>query len=516
MKTKLPVLTFLAILSCFLIISISLAGTTRRISVNELGEEGNGESWYPSKVATNGKIAFVSLASNLAAGDTNQGWDTFVYDITTGIITRASLANDGTEPNGNESLFPAISGNGNTISFQSDANNLVENDNNQLTDIFVRNLGTPLGPLSRANLTYLGAESNGQVNESWLNGDGTLVIFDSYDDTLVESDTNGRLDIFLRDLVNNTTTLVSVAQDGTQGNGPSFWPNITPDGNFAVFSSRSTNLIPGGTNGREQIFVKNLVTNEIELVSKHQGVMGNKNSVEPSISEDGRYIAFLSWADNLTDDIDGNAQADIFVHDRVTGLCERVNVHTGGSEANGFSDMWKGSISGDGRFVVFSSRASNLVDDDTNGFDDVFLHDRLNHTTERVSVASDGTQANGTSDLLAFISSDGRYVSFESDANNLDQNIPDNNGAWDIFVHDRYDNDGDGYAHYDECDDSDIAVNPGVVEICKDNIDNNCDGLIDDDSCVKRFEVCDDGIDNDNDNKIDCNDNDCKRDPLCL
>ena len=152
----------------------------------------------------------------------------------------------------------------------------------------------------------------------------------------------------------------------------------------------------------------------------------------PTISSDGRYVTFVSDADNLVNN-DSNERRDAFIHDRQTGTTKRVSVRTGDLQSDG--DSFSPSISGDGRYVAFKSKASNLVDNDTNGKPDIFVHDRQTGLTERVNVdSSDGQTTGGNSDWPD-ISGDGRYVAFRSAASNLVDN--DTNGQPDIFVHDR-------------------------------------------------------------------------------
>ena len=161
------------------------------------------------------------------------------------------------------------------------------------------------------------------------------------------------------------------------------------------------------------------------------GVEGNNGSWVPSISGDGRFVAFESYASNLVPG-DTNLTVDVFVHDRQTGQTTRVSVDSAGVEGNGWS--WPSSISGDGRFVAFESGASNLVPGDTNLTGDVFVHDRQTGQTTRVSVDSAGVEGNSVSQTHS-ISGDGRFVAFESAAYNL---VPgDTNGRYDVFVHDR-------------------------------------------------------------------------------
>src|SRR5262245_2345389 len=175
---------------------------------------------------------------------------------------------------------------------------------------------------------------------------------------------------------------------------------------------------------------------ELDSVSS-TGVQGNQDSELPSVSADGRFVAFVSLSDNLVPG-DTNGAADVFVRDRLTGTTERVSVSSTGAQANGNSGLLNGmggpSISADGRYVAFDSEAANLVKGDTNGAIDVFVHDRLTGTTERVSVASDETQANGDSTHPS-ISADGNRVAYGSFASNLVQ--PDTNFAQDVFVRDR-------------------------------------------------------------------------------
>ena len=188
---------------------------------------------------------------------------------------------------------------------------------------------------------------------------------------------------------------VSVADDGTQGNDVSSVLSISADGRYVAFTSNASNLVPGDTNGFGDIFVYDRQTDTIERVSvASDGTQGNDRSVAPSISADGRYVAFVSYASNLVPG-DTNGASDIFVYDRQTDTIERVSLAADGTEGDRASDS--PSISADGRYVAFVSYASNLVSGDTNGETDVFVYDRQTDTIERVSVASDGTQANGYS-----------------------------------------------------------------------------------------------------------------------
>jgi Tol biopolymer transport system component len=184
---------------------------------------------------------------------------------------------------------------------------------------------------------------------------------------------------------------------------------VSADGRYVAFHSEATNLVAGDTNGSEDVFVRDRVTGTTERVSiATGGAEGNGHSSAESISADGRFVAFESQASNLVSG-DTNGQADIFVRDRQTGTTERVSRATSGAQGNSLSGG--PAISADGRFVAFLSFSTNLVPGDTNGHYDIFVRDRLNGTTERVSVATGGTQADGDSYSPA-ISADGRYVAF--------------------------------------------------------------------------------------------------------
>src|SRR5207249_2543647 len=225
---------------------------------------------------------------------------------------------------------------------------------------------------------------------------------------------------------------VSVASDGTQGNAASAGAALSADGRFVAFHSTATNLVAGDTNGKTDVFVHDRQTGITERVSvASDGTQGNNASSYPALSADGRLVAFQSDATNLVAG-DTNGATDVFVHDRQTGTTERVSVSSGGTEGNGFSAA--PALSADGRFVAFHNTATNLVAGDTNGKTDVFVHDRQTGTTERVSVASDGTQGNGPSSGAA-LSADGGLVAFHGTATNLVAG--DTSGTYDVFVHDR-------------------------------------------------------------------------------
>ena len=401
-----------------------------RVSIASDGTEGNGDS-LGSTISADGRYAgFYSAANNLVPDDTNGVLDVFVHDRQTGQTSRVSVASDGTQGNG-DSRAPVISADGRYMTFYSLASNLALTDTNGTLDVFVHDLQT--GETSHVSVASDGSGGNNQSYYPTISADGRYVAFHSLADNLVPGDTNSTWDIFLHDLQTGQTSRVSVASDGTQGNGESRMPTVSADGRYLVFQSLADNLVAGDTNVTWDIFVHDRLTGETSRVSiASDGTQGNNWSRWSSISADGLYVTFYSSADNLVAG-DTNGIWDGFVHDRLTGETSLISVASDGTQANGES-FAEPAISGDGRFVAFNSSASNLVPGDTNGVNDIFLHDRQTEETSLMSAAVDGTGANLTS-WYPFISPDGRYVVFDSEASNL---VPDDtNGARDVFVRDR-------------------------------------------------------------------------------
>ncbi|MFO7538975.1 MAG: calcium-binding protein [Chloroflexota bacterium] len=412
-------------------------GTTTRVSVASDGTQGNGGSAWSAISADGRYVAFGSLASNLVLGDTNSRRDIFVHDRQTAQTSRVSVASDGTQAN-NSSNYPSISADGRYVAFESGAGNLIPCDTNDdwQVDVFVHDQQT--GQISCVSVASDGTQGNGWSENPSISANGRYVAFESWATNLVPGDTNGTADVFVRDRQTGQTSRVSIASDGTQGNSnsgdPSLkGPSISADGRYVAFTSWATNLVPGDTNGWTDVFVHDRQTGQTSRLSvASDGTQGNNGSEDPSISADGRYVAFRSAASNLVPG-DTNGWADVFVHDRQTGQTSRISVASDGTQGNHWSQ--NPSISADGRYVAFHSRANNLAPGDANGYTyNVFVHDRQTGQTSRVSVASDGTQGNGGS-LAPSISADGRYVAFHSGASNL---VPgDTNGATDVFVHER-------------------------------------------------------------------------------
>jgi Tol biopolymer transport system component len=342
-----------------------------------------------------------------------------------------------------------------------------------------------LASTSSAQVTLLvsvdssGAQGNSACGDPSISADGRYVAFDSVASNLVPGDTNGLTDVFVRDRLTGTTERVSISTGGIEGDGFSVGPSISADGRYVAFESVATNLVPGDTNGERDVFVRDrqagttqrvsvdssgmqmlglssfssisadgrcvafsnfhifvrdltLATTEMVSVATG-GTPGNNNSFWPSISTDGRYVAFSSLATNLVP-VDTNGFLDIFVHDRQLNTTERVSVGSFGAQANGDSYTQSPAISADGRYVAFKSAASNLVPGDTNAKFDAFVRDRQLGTTERVSVDSSGVQGNDDTGYCS-ISADGRYVSYFSAATNLVAG--DTNGSIDVFLRDR-------------------------------------------------------------------------------
>ena len=411
--------------------STSWAQVTRRISVNTSGGQSNGLSDY-SAISGDGRfVAFRSYSSNLVGGDTNGFRDVFYRGLVSSQTRIASV--DSNEVEGNQASGPqSFSGDGGYVAFSSNASNLVAGDTNGQMDVFVRDLVA--GTTERVSLSTAGVQGNGPSFNASISGDGRYVVFQSSATNLVSNDTNGVDDIFLRDRVSGTTFRVSLDTIGMQSNGPSESPAISADGNWVAFASGATNLVGGDTNGAYDVFRCGRTGGSMTRISidPAHASEGNGHSLSPTISADGSCIAFFTLATNLGHVIDTNGVQDVICRDLNSNTIELVSQDPGGAVGNGSSGV--ASISGDGTYVAFESEATNLVSGDTNGTRDIFVRNRALGTTERVSIATSGAEGNGTSSWPS-ISADGRYVAFESDATNL---VPgDTNGTLDIFLRDR-------------------------------------------------------------------------------
>jgi hypothetical protein len=292
------------------------------------------------------------------------------------------------------------------------------------------------GSTTLVSVSTGGVPGNGHSAEGNISADGRFVVFSSGANTMTPDDPDLFLDVFVRDLATRTTTLVSVSSNGTKGNRGSFQPFISDNGRYVLFASDSTNLVPGvapgGNCAFQHVYLRDLQAGTTDLVSQSTtGSPANCLSDAGTVSADGRFVLFFSSASNLVSR-DRNGATDAFLRDRQTGTTTRVSLSSDGREGNG--STFRGEISSDGRFVVFVSTATNLTNNDANGTaEDVFIRNLQTGTTRLVSVSTAGVQANNVSTLPA-IGSDGRFVAFTSFGSNLVPN--DTNGAHDVFVRD--------------------------------------------------------------------------------
>ncbi len=332
-------------------------------------------------------MAFSSGSTDLVAGDTNNASDVFVRDRQTGTTERVSVSSQGVA--GDDLSFgPAISADGRFVAFTSRASSLVADDISNF-DVFVRDRLAGTTEQVSAN----GDGDAGTGGPVGISADGRLVAFDASRTNLVPNDTNGFVDVFVYDRQAASTTRVSVDSAALQGNSFSFYPAISGDGRFVAFKSSATNLVAGDNNGVNDIFVHDRQATSTERVSIDSGANeANSSSEFPSISADGRFVAFLSTASNLVagdtnnlcdtdfDNVFTENCPDIFVRDRLNNTTERVSVSAAGDQgtaASGRLDVNRVSVNAGGRFVAFASYACNLVAEDDNGLMDIFVHDRF-------------------------------------------------------------------------------------------------------------------------------------------
>src|SRR5437764_820720 len=461
--------------------------STARISVGPGGAEGNGDSFGPSISPDGHWAAFESSASNLVPSDPNGPvTDVFVYHVDDQSLRLASVPAGG--GGGDNNSYSASVANNGTVSFTSDAGNMVPGAGGRQVYARTDPAGAPQTVLVSA--TSAGAAGDGQSDESTISGDGTKVAFTSNSTNIVSGHAKGD-DVFVRRLG------ASYSLTGLTSGAAAYLPFINAAGDKVIFiadgidtdgvgdiyqgpsdaSARPTifaqcpcrgggDVAPGmtqlGSGGaivysssapfsksnrylEPQVFEHNPSQ---AIVSAVGGEPATAPAEFPSVSADGVLVAFQSPADNLVDD-DVNSANDVFVAQmgdfgngyeerrliRVSVYATNGNLHPGDS----FAPLpgSPAAVSGDGNLVAFSSDSANLVAGDTNNAPDIFVRNRHNGTTERVSVGAGGAQANGAS-LWPAMSGDGRFVVFESDAPNL---VPgDTNNEMDVFVRDRLKN----------------------------------------------------------------------------
>jgi Tol biopolymer transport system component len=376
------------------------AQTTTKVSVATGGAPGQGDVvGYKPAVSADGRVvAFASYAANLVAGDTNDTIDVFVHDRQSGVTTRVSVGSDGAQGNG-ISEAPALSADGRYVAFQSAASTLVPGDTNGAFDVFVHDRVT--GTTSRASVATGGEQTGASSGLPSLSADGRLVAFSS-SGYLTLDDTNNTSDIFVRDRNTGTTTRVSATPDGGQHSSSSDGALISANGQLVLY--QVWGVWGAGNTG-------------VFLHDRQSGtttrVIGANGSL--AFSADGRYAALSTYAPDVVPG-DTNGTSDVFLLDLARGTRTRVTVGVGGNEANNYSDG--PSLSADGRFVAFDSNASNLVVGDTNANTDTFVFDRHTGVTTRVSVAATVPEAAGGSRAAA-LSADGRVVAFFSGVDNI-------------------------------------------------------------------------------------------------
>ncbi|KAA3609578.1 MAG: calcium-binding protein [Planctomycetota bacterium] len=416
----------------FICAPLAAAQSTRRVSLDSLGHEAHGHSTEACLSADGRFIAFQSSAADLVAGDTNNITDVFVHDQLSGQTTRVSVSSTGSQAlwGGSE---PSISADGRFIAFISISDDLVPNDTNGKLDVFVHDRQN--GETTRVSVDSSGRQAFLGGDAPKISADGRFVAFVSQSKDLVANDTNDQLDAFVHDCQTGETTRVSVDSFGNQAEFGSPWDDfltISADGRFVAFESTSNDLVANDSNGFTDTFVHDRLTGETTRISvSSSGAEANWNCLFPTISADGRFVAFLSNADNLVSG-DSNGTSDVFLHDRETGVTSRVSVNTLGAQGNG--NCQELTISSDGRFVAFLSTSDNLVAGDNNFSPDVFLRDRQQSLTTRLSVDNFGQEAH-LGAARPSLSASGRYLVFDSLSDNL---VPgDTNNLMDVFLRDR-------------------------------------------------------------------------------
>lgn len=412
-----------------LLCGTSLAQSNFAVSVDSTGAFGNDFSYY-SLISADGRyVVFQSESSNLVSNDSNGRYDIFRHDLETRTTELVSVRRNGNGSANNLGLSPDVSGDGRYVVWESNASNVVPGDTNGTWDVFLRDMST--GTNERLSLTSAGAQATDRSGGPRITPDGRFVVFES-DAALVPNDGNGQKDVYRLDRQTGTLDLVSVTQAGALGNGWSYHGDVSDDGRYVAFTSGADNFAANDTNGTVDMFWKDMATGELRRVNvSSSGAQANGESTWPYVSGDGSTIVFCSRGSSLVPG-DSNGNWDLFAHDIATSTTERLNVRPNGNQANSYVRS-PCSVSTDGRFVLFASLSTNLVAGDTNDAQDVFLRDRQTMTTERLNLSMTGGELNDDSWVPA-MTPDARVITYTSEATNVVAG--DTNGERQIFARD--------------------------------------------------------------------------------
>jgi hypothetical protein len=400
------------------------------------GAGADGDSYAPRQSTDNRYVAFESAAANLSGEDVDGGvYDIFRRDLQTGVLTLVSRATGAAGAGGaSNSYLASISANGRYVAFESLADNLSADDNDLYSNVYVRDLQENTTTLvSRAN-GAAGAGGNDHSYDASISADGRYVAFESVANNLSADDNDNYFNIFVRDLQENTTTLVSrgAGVAGTGADEDSYDASFSPDGSKVGFESLADNLSTEDNNTYKNAFVRNLDTNELTLVSRTSGgapADGDSNDPEPT---NGNRVVFRSAADNLSGE-DDDMYTNVFVRDLAAGTTTFVSRGDGPDGVAPDASSYQATISDDGRRVAFRTTANNISGEDNNAYVNIFVRDLISATT---TLASRGTGASGPaadgSSYDPAISHDGAFVGFESEADDLSDD--DNNTYDNVFL----------------------------------------------------------------------------------